>query len=412
MPALKTIAAILYWAKYFLDGNFGYSKMALARWSGLKNGKAHSPGDFDCTSIIGAILYLAGYIPLALIQGTWWSGNLADKLEAQGWRRISAKGKSLAWLNEHVTAGAVLVGPSHGVLGLGDGWILSWEYSEHHTDCGTVGRQKGEVVGKRHLYLRSKGWADLLLPPADATSTTPSVPVVSSTPAPLAFHVAFSAQQAPRFGGSKNYTARGRELKALGASVLGLTETLITAKGERPDAMRNGIRAVLGKAWKTHVHSGGAICLMWDSTKWKYGQLVSRLFAKSDPWHGTLRVPLYRRDAKLWIDFIVMHNRPKTVATLAQKKAFVRQVLDLVRPGKITILMGDWALDADPILIAAGWVRVTPHADSYDPAGIQAIDAIYIRPGQLAALGGRLVKMLTTDHSAAETEIVRAAVAV
>lgn len=372
MPQRKTIALILQWAEFFIVGNFGYSKPH--RWDGLKSGKAHSPGSFDCTSIIGAILFLAGYIPLALIQGTWWSGNIANKLEAAGWRRVSAKGKSLAWLNANVTAGSVLVGVGHGVLGLGDGWILSWEYSEHGTGDGKVGRQGGERVGKRRLYLRSKGWDDLLLPPPD-----PSTPPAETPGAELAFRGAMCAQQAVWFGGSRDYAARGREIAKLGASVAGLTETLGKAKGEKPWSMRAGINKVLNGWARAVAKKAPALCLMWDTRKWaKKGQTDIRFGPKSDPWHGALRVTLYRKDARQLVDFIVVHVRPGTVATIAQKRADVAQVLTLVRPGVPTVVLGDFAQDPDAQLGKAGFIRASLKADSYDKAGKQFIDGVYI----------------------------------
>lgn len=402
MPALKTIAAILYWAKYFLDGNFGYSKMALARWSGLKNGKAHSPGDFDCTSIIGAILYLAGYIPLSLIQGTWYSGNIADKLGKQGWRRISAEGKSLSWLNEHVTAGAVLVGPGHGVLGLGDGWILSWEYSEHHSDRGTVGRQKGEIVVRRRIYLRSKGWADLLLPPADAAAT-------SATPTSLQLRAAQASQEAAHFGGPSSWTARGQKMSLLGASLIGATETTVTERGKTAWSGRVTMQNAIGAGWKRVAFL--ALCVFYPAAKYKRaGKVRSVAFGpKSDIWHGVMIVPFIRKDAHQRVDVGEVHIRPKSVATQVQKLHDVRRALALVDPNVPTILMGDWAGNWDSEMAKAGFVRVSLAVDTYDPAGVQKIDAIYVSHH----LAGSLPKSLNpggiSDHVWLSALITKAA---
>lgn len=214
-----------------------------------------------------------------------------------------------------------------------------------------------------------------------------------------ALEIGFAAQKAPHFGGSKDYAARGRELKALGVPVLGLTETLVLSKNESPDAMRNSIRTVLGKTWKVHVHSGGSVCLMWDSRRMKYGALTSRLFVKSDPWHGAMRVPLYDRVNKVWIDVIVMHNRPGSVASPAQKEAYLKAALGLVRPGKRTVVLGDFAMNADKVMAAHGFVRATPKVDSYDTAGVQYIDAGYALKGQKTK-PGRSVEMRTSDHDA------------
>lgn len=170
-PKAKTVAAILYWAWIYIKGNFGYSQPK--RWTGASG----SPGDFDCTSIIGVILWRAGFLTRSDISGAWASGNgsasspIPKKLKAKGWRVVSASGKSLAWLRKTVTAGAVLIGPGHAVLGLGGGKILSWEFSEKAAIKGKIGRQKGERVGVRNLYLRSRGWKTLCLPPASKPVT-------------------------------------------------------------------------------------------------------------------------------------------------------------------------------------------------------------------------------------------------
>jgi hypothetical protein len=382
-----TIAAILKWAEYFLGRNFGYSQAA--RWTGLKDGKPHEPGDFDCTSIIGAILYLAGYIKLSLLSGTWYSGNLASKLQGAGWKRVSAKGRSLAWLNANVAAGCVLVGPGHGVLGLGGGYILSWEYSERGTIAGKVGRQSGEKVGKRKLYLRSKGWADLLIPPADKTL---------STVVPLALRAAHASQEAQHFGGPADYTSRGRWMAKLGASLIGTTETTVTAKGKTAWSGRVAMQKGLGKVWKRTTFL--ALCLYYDSGKYtRSGTVRSAPFGpKSDIWHGAMVVPVTRKDAKVRIDVGVVHIRPKAVATDTQKRADVAKALALVDPTVPTILCGDWAGNWDAEMAAAGFTRASLRVDTYDDAGVQTIDAVYLSHH----LSGDLPKLLDpgawSDH--------------
>lgn len=163
MPGSTTKAVQI--ARRLANGDFGYSQSD--RWSGLKQGALNEPGNFDCSSSTGVVMLLAGY-PVD-ITGTFWTGNIADRLVKAGFRKVSAKGKSLAWLRRNVVAGSALVGPGHVVAGVGDGKVLSFEADEHGRGTGGKrGDQTGSEGRIRDIYRRSRGWEWLLLPPADA----------------------------------------------------------------------------------------------------------------------------------------------------------------------------------------------------------------------------------------------------
>lgn len=385
-----SIAAAVKTAKYLASGNFGYSQVS--RWSGYQKGKLHEPGNLDCSSSTGVVLKMAGY-PIDLT-GTFYTGNIVERVLAAGYRRgPSPKGKSQAWLAKNVTAGAVLRGDGHVVVGVGDGKVLSFEYSEKGTADGKAGDQTGREGRIRDVYVRSRGWTDLLLPPADPTPT----PKPSSSPA---FRVLQASLESPHFGGTTDYAKLGAKMKAAGASVIGCTETLVTGKGRKAYELRAAVNGVLGGAWKRDViRSSMAPALFWDSKKWaKKAGKRSVVFAAGDPWHGALCMPLYRGDLKKGFDFIEVHVRsegalPKSWSDAKMteaKKADLKAALTLV--GKWTpIVLGDFSRDMDDLMTALGWVRLTPDADSYDAAGEQHLDAIYARKGDVKVVAAALI---------------------
>lgn len=373
-----TIAAMQTAADELAGANIGYDQAQ--RWSFFRAGRIISGGETDCSASCGVIAKLGGY-PVDL-GGTFYTGNFASKLKAAGFSVLRFTG-----LNQ-VKPGDFLLTPGHHVIFVRDAtrW-WSAEFDERGKSAGgQAGNQNGRETRYRTPYLRPGGWTYIVRPPADPKPTTPA----TSTTVPLALQAAFAAQQAPRFGGSRDYAGRGRELAKLGASLIGATETLITASGERPDAMQTAITKALGSRWSCVVHPGGAIALWWRTDKYaRAGLTRSTRPVRTDPWHGALCVPLRRLDSKTGLDVIVVHVRPKTVATLAQKRADVAAALSLVGTWP-AIIMGDFAQDADQLMATGGFVRVSPDADSYDPAGEQRIDAIYVQRGVLAGTEGRL----------------------
>lgn len=191
----------------------------------------------------------------------------------------------------------------------------------------------------------------------------------------------------PRFGGSADYAGRGRLLKRSGASVLILTET--TA------AMRDGIRAVLGKTWKVYVErTGNSVCIMWNSDVWNYR--ARRQLSFGDRYHGAICVPLIHRTTRVGIDFIATHTRPTSVASPAQKRADVYKAANLAGSWP-AILAGDFNLDADTILTS--WKRLTADVDTVDVKGAQHYDAIYSKPARWTVSGrGILDPGNLSDH--------------
>lgn len=373
----------------------GYDK--LRRWTLLRDGKLVKDAATDCSALTGTLVKLAGYD--LDISGTFYSANIIARLKAAGWR--IERFRNL----KQVKRGCVVRGPGHVIYAYSDTQWLSAEHDERGRDRGgKPGLQRGEFVGLRDPYLRSKGWTDVAFPPAEA--------VVISQPKALSMRVALAAQEAPRFGGSSDLAGRGRDAKSLGASVIGMTETLVLQKGKTEWAMRTAIAKELGTNWTRHVHEGGAICLFRVKDKYrKAGKVRQLTFRKGDRWHGALLVPLERLDAKLGIDIMVVHCRPRASflsdeSAREGKAADLRAALTLVGTWP-AIIMGDFNQNADKIMAEEGFVRLTPNADSVTGDGDQRFDAVYARPDDLVGRNGALVKSVISDHLRAIVTIER-----
>jgi len=386
-----TIAAMQAAADKLISFNLGYDQDN--RWD-IKPG-----GECDCSSSSGWIAKQGGF-PVDL-SGTFYTGNFAAKLKAAGFSVLPFK-------MSKVKAGDFLLTPGHHVVFVRDAerWF-SAEFDEHgKASGGKAGNQNGREVRYRAPYVRPGGWTYIVRPPAEATTVSASKP--------LSLIAAWAAQEAPHFGGSKDYRARGLDAAKLGASVIGMSETLVTAKGEKPYAMRAAINDVLGKGWTRSAILNGAVCLFWVKAKYRAGMKRVKVFRKGDPWHCALCQPLRRLDSGVGVDFIAVHCRPRDAftsdaAAVKGKAEDLAVALSLV--GKWpAVIMGDFAKDADEQMAAAGFIRVTPDDDSYKAAGPQRIDAVYVQRDELTGVNGRLVDTLIADHKRAVVTIKRASV--
>lgn len=159
-----TIAAATKVARRLATGAFGYDQSQ--RWSGLGDGGLIEPGEFDCSSSTGAILYLGGLVDRDVLRGTFYTGNLVKKLVATGlFTAISVKGQSLAKIRAQLREGDALLGPGHVVYSLGGGKIVSFETDERgRSSGGKKGDQTGREGRIRDLYARSRGWTYIVRP--------------------------------------------------------------------------------------------------------------------------------------------------------------------------------------------------------------------------------------------------------
>ena len=385
-----TIAAMQAVADQLASWSLGYDQDN--RWD-IKDG-----GECDCSSSSGWIIKQAGY-PIDL-GGTFYTGNFAAKAKTEGFTVLPFK-------MSNVRAGDFLLTPGHHVVFVRDPerWF-SAEFDERgKASGGKAGNQNGRETRYRAPYVRPGGWTYIVRPPAEGTAVSASIP--------LSLRVAWAAQEAPHFGGSKDYAARGLDAGKLGASVVAMSETLITAKGEKPWAMRAAIAKVLGPRWTRSAILNGAVCIFWVKAKYRASTKRVIVFKKGDPWHGALCQPLRRLDSGVGIDFIAVHVRPRDAftsdaAAVQGKAADLAAALSLVGRWP-AVIMGDFAKDADEQMLAAGFERITPDEDSYKASGPQRIDAIYVQPGVLAGVNGQLVDTVISDHRRAVVTIKRAA---
>ncbi len=170
---------------HLVRGDFGYNQ--LRRLTGWRdNGKLgvaglREPGDFDCTSATAASLVQGDVIPADVLRGTIYSGNFGPALGRTGMvDRIDVTGLTLAQIKAKARPADSIYGPGHGMLCIGPDQWLSFETDERgRSTGGKLGRQRGEGVRVRSLYMRGAssrakadsktGWSELVRPKSPAT---------------------------------------------------------------------------------------------------------------------------------------------------------------------------------------------------------------------------------------------------
>ena len=201
-------------AQELYDKGTGYSQARRASALDFDKLAIRPNQDTDCSFAQGIIWVKTGLIPVSVLRGTFYSGNIASVAKRHGFQIISLAGKSLSQIKSLMREGDALVGPGHVVHVGPNGRVLSWERNElGKASGGKPGRQPGEKVGWRNMYARSRGWAYLMRPPG---VSTPAVSVKKRTPKRQST-LPVSVQQ--RIAGAKVDGKRGPEtiskLKAL-----------------------------------------------------------------------------------------------------------------------------------------------------------------------------------------------------
>lgn len=154
-------------AQELYDKGTGYSQARRASALDFDKLAIRPNQDTDCSFAQGIIWVKAGLIPVSVLRGTFYSGNIASVAKRHGFQIISLAGKSLSQIKSLMREGDALVGPGHVVHVGPNGRVLSWEQNElGKASGGKPGRQPGEKVGWRNMYARSRGWAYLMRPPA------------------------------------------------------------------------------------------------------------------------------------------------------------------------------------------------------------------------------------------------------
>lgn len=158
-----SIAKLKAYAKAIADAGTGYDQTQ--RWSFYQKGRIIKHKECDCSSFVGAAVQLAGY-PINL-KGTFYTGNLKDRLVAVGFKAIPFKSLS------QVREGDILIKPGHHTeLVYTPKLFLSAHIDEHgRASGGTAGDQTGKEVAFRSAYNYKGGWVWILRPPTEPRIT-------------------------------------------------------------------------------------------------------------------------------------------------------------------------------------------------------------------------------------------------
>ncbi|MGC4151487.1 MAG: NlpC/P60 family protein [Propionicimonas sp.] len=196
-------------------------------------------------------------------------------------------------------------------------------------------------------------------------------PAPKPTPTPPATETKFWATTYncldPRFGGKAADDAK--VIKAAAASVYLLTEA--------PESVRTAIRKSKtgGTArWKVWERISQAI--MFDSTKYSWTTSTKVVFGPTS-YHGAVIAILTHKATGRRIQFVALHLPPKSVASEAQRKAYLDKLMGKLDPKLPTIIGGDFNSEA-----ATTWLKpygftvtntpaTTDHGRRYDYVAIK-----------------------------------------
>lgn len=152
---------LIAWARELEAKNTGYGQGAKERAScfDFKNKKIRPNRMVDCSMAYAGLVDMA--YGTKVHEGTCWTGNIASKLAATGFFRVT-RFKSLS----DVKPGGALLTPGHHISTMLDkGEMLSPEGNEKgRTTGGKPGDQTGREVKIRKLYNRPGGWRLVINP--------------------------------------------------------------------------------------------------------------------------------------------------------------------------------------------------------------------------------------------------------
>lgn len=180
----SSISAMSAYADRLEVAKVGYDQGQRWSFNPSRDGRTVTAnGEGDCSSTCAAILR-AGGVPIDTSDPIW-TGNFAAKARAAGCEIRSVSGWSMTRLRLAAREGDLLVGPGHVVYVRKSGLspsVWSAESDERgRSSGGKSGDQTGREARFRALYARSRGWATLIRPPANAAplvSAKPSKPSV------------------------------------------------------------------------------------------------------------------------------------------------------------------------------------------------------------------------------------------
>ncbi len=216
-------------------------------------------------------------------------------------------------------------------------------------------------------------WTALL--ELSGTVTRDPAPVAPVPPGPeeVKFRAATYNAQLAHFGGGPSSANAAFVQEVLKPSVL-------TCQEVDEDA-RDAIRESTGfKVWPYKT-----LGVFWDPDKYDHGDPVKLgLGPSTNRYHGMVGTMLTSRKNGNTFFAAAVHIRPKAAfssATAAKegKKRDIAEVIDKLKSYPRVLVGGDWSSNARPIMEAAGYRLVTPYVDTYDEAGTQHIDSIFVR---------------------------------
>lgn len=162
--------------------------------------------------------------------------------------------------------------------------------------------------------------------------------------------------------------------------------------------------AIIGKGVLTKTYPLGTTALLWDDRKYRHGSRIQVPLGTA--YHGMIGTELVSAKNGSRMVAASVHVRPNDAIKgsdaqkLAGKLADIRKILAALAKHPNVIVGGDWSTGGHRALLeAAGYRLVTPWADTYDKAGVQHLDAIWIRgPLLTARTGGSIHPTAASDH--------------
>lgn len=239
--------------------------------------------------------------------------------------------------------------------------------------------------------------ADEIPGPATLAKLTKPAPAPAPAPAPTPSGVDFRAAsynaQLQRFGGGPYSADAAFVTDVLRPSILMAQEVDETAR-----------TAILSKGVLTKTYPLGTTALLWDGRKYRNGARIEVRLGTA--YHGMIGTELVSVTNGGKIVAASVHIRPNDAIKgtdaqkLAGKLSDVRKILAALAKYPNVMVGGDWSTGEHRALLEkAGYRLVTPWTDTYDKAGTQRLDAIYIRgPLLTARTGGSVYPTAASDH--------------
>lgn len=365
-----TIKQMLEFARKIIPLNTGYDQGQRWTWLDKTNRRIIPNKETDCSTLCAGLAYLGGWN--VNISGTCWTGNLDVLMKNAGWKVYKYTS-----ISDVKTGDMVLKKGAHVVLCIGPNQWLSAQNDERgKSSGGQPGNQTGKEVVIRAPYTRAGmgGWDYILRPPAD--------PVVKP-PKPNKPSVNFRV-------GSWN-VKKGTLQKEYDADANFIIKKLRCSLSLLQEVTDRNLTAILIKmgARRWDSSSSGYTAILSSVPKYLVGKSETIIF-ENNQYHRATKTEVKSTINGESFVLCTVHIRPNKVLSgstqqkIKQKQDDVRKVISFLAKHPNVVVGGDWCTKhARPVLEAAGYKLATPWVDTYAPAGVQPLDAIYIRGPRL-----------------------------